>query len=470
MGSRGQTLLNPRFDHESCGVGFVATLRGAPNHDILRLALTALGRLAHRGAVAADRKSSDGVGILAAVPRSFLLKEAAIVLPVERPLAVGMLFLPQDKACADRDAIRFEECIARHDLQFLAWRDVPTRPDVLGELAMATVPIIRQALITTPETATRTEAEVEHRLYLARKAFERQTTDSYVCSLSTRTLVYKALCAGRLLHEFYPDLEGDDFVTSFAIFHQRYATNVLPSWSRAQPLRILAHNGEINTIWSNRAHMEARRATLPRECEPMLSSNASDSMSLDEVAELLANHGRNVGEAVRMLLPAAADGKETAFHRYHADCMEPWDGPSALVFSDGRLLGAVLDRNGLRPCRYVITDSGLMVAGSEVGLADVSPDAIVRSGRLGPGQMILLDLEHKQLLHGEALDRYFDGLTTYGPLIDDIALAPAAEPVETLPEDGLTRSAARLRLHARRPEDGGCTYGDGGQRSHMVYG
>ena len=440
MGPRGRTLLNPRFDHESCGVGFVATLRRASNHDILRLALTALARLAHRGAVAADRKSSDGVGIMAAVPRSFLLKQTGIALPPERPLAVGMLFLPQDETAATRDALRLEECIAGQGLQWLAWRDVPTRPEVLGELALASLPIIRQALITTPENKKCNEAEVEHRLYLARKTFERQTADSYVCSLSTRTLVYKALCAGAVLHEFYPDLESHEFVTSFAIFHQRYATNVLPSWHRAQPLRMIAHNGEINTIWSNRAHVEARRATLPRECEPILTGDASDSMSLDEVAELLANHDRNVAEAVRMLLPPpAAYGQETAFHRYHADCMEPWDGPSALVFSDGRLLGAALDRNGLRPCRYVVTDSGLMVAGSEVGLADVSPDSIVRSGRLGPGQMILLNLEQKQLLDGEALDRYFDELTTYAPLIDDIPLEPAEEPIKVLSEDEVSR-------------------------------
>src|SRR5271165_6535662 len=439
MGSRGQTLLNSRFDHESCGVGFVATLRRASNHDILRLALTALARLAHRGAVAADRKSSDGVGILAAVPRSFLVTQTGIALPPERPLAAGMLFLPQDEAAAASDATRFEECIAGQGLQWLAWRDVPRRPEVLGGIALASVPIIRQVLIATPEDTNWNEAEVEHRLYLARKAFERQTADSYVCSLSTRTIVYKALCAGALLHEFYPDLESGEFVTPFAIFHQRYATNVLPSWHRAQPLRMLAHNGEINTIWSNRAHMEARRATLPPECEPMLTGDASDSMSLDEVAELLANHDRNVAEAIRMLLPPAAYGKETAFHRYHADCMEPWDGPSALVFSDGRLLGAALDRNGLRPCRYVITDSGLMVAGSEVGLADVRQDSIVRSGRLGPGQMILLDLEQRQLLDGEALDRYFDELTTYAPLIDDIPLEPAEEPVKFLSEDEVSR-------------------------------
>ena len=439
IGSRGQTLLSARFDHESCGVGFVATLRAAPSHDILRLALTALGRLAHRGAVAADRKSSDGVGILTSVPRELLLKEAAVALPAEWPLAVGMLFLPQTESAASRDAQLFRECISSHGLRWLGWRDVPIQREVLGELALDSIPVIRQALISVPNPADWTIAALEHRLYLARKAFERQTTDTYVCSLSTRTIVYKAMCAGRSLSEFYPDLASDEFVTSFAIFHQRYATNVLPSWHRAQPLRLLAHNGEINTIWSNRAHMEARRATLPPECEPMLTGDASDSMSLDEVAELLANYGRNVAEAMRMLLPPAETGNETAFHRYHADCMEPWDGPSALVFTDGRLLGAALDRNGLRPFRYVVTDSGILVAGSEVGLADVNPDSIVRSGRLGPGQMILLRLAQGKLLEGEVLERYFDERATYATLIDDVPLEPVADPVPVLPMDEITR-------------------------------
>jgi glutamate synthase (NADPH/NADH) large chain len=420
-------------------VGFVATLRGVSSHSIVRLALTSLGRLAHRGAVAADRKSSDGVGLLTSVPRALLLSQTAISLAAERPLAVGMLFLPQQESAASRDAQLFRECISAHGLQWLAWRDVPIQREVLGELALNSVPIIRQALIGVPNPADWTTDALEHRLYLARKAFERQTTGTYVCSLSTRTIVYKAMCAGRSLHEFYPDLESEEFVTPFAIFHQRYATNVLPSWHRAQPLRLLAHNGEINTIWSNRAHMEARRATLPRECEPILTGDASDSMSLDEVAELLANNGRNVAEAMRMLLSPATIGSETAFHRYHADCMEPWDGPSALVFTDGHLLGAALDRNGLRPFRYVVTDSGVLVAGSEVGLADVSPDSIVRSGRLGPGQMMLLDLEGSRLLEGEALDQYFDKLATYATLIDDIPLEPAAEPVTVLPLDEITR-------------------------------
>ncbi len=439
VGAHGRNLLNSLFDHESCGVGFVASLQGASNHEILRLALTALSRLAHRGAVAADHKSSDGVGILTAIPRTFLLKRSAIALPDDWRLAVGMLFLPQEQGAASRDCQRFEHCMVKQGLHWLGWRDVPVRPSVLGELALHSMPGVRQALIAAPHGAKWTEAEVEHRLYLARKAFEREKTDTYVCSLSTRTIVYKSLCAGRLLDQFYPDLQCNDFIASFAIFHQRYATNVLPTWNRAQPLRMIAHNGEINTIWSNRAHVEARRATLPRECEPILAGDASDSTSLDEVAELLANYDRNVAEAVRMLLPSAAISSETDFHRYHADCMEPWDGPSALVFSDGRLLGAALDRNGLRPCRYVITDTGLVIAGSEVGLADINADSIVRSGRLGPGQMILLDMERQCLLEGEPLDQYFDELMTYAALIDDIPLEAAPEPAPVLATDDLSR-------------------------------
>jgi glutamate synthase (ferredoxin) len=223
------TLIDSRFDHEACGVGFVASLCGNASHDILRLALTALGRLAHRGAVAADHKSSDGVGILTAIPRTFLLEQADIVLPPERPLAVGMVFLPQDETCINRARVCLQDCVSGERLQWLAWRRVPVHREVLGELASASMPEIYQALISAPEEGEWTEAEIEHKLFLARKAFEREVSDSYVCSLSTRTIVYKALCAGRLLKKFYPDLHSENFVTPFAIFHQRYATNVLPS-------------------------------------------------------------------------------------------------------------------------------------------------------------------------------------------------------------------------------------------------
>ena len=439
ISSGGRNLVSSRFDHDSCGVGFVATLHGQSDHEILRLALTALGRLAHRGAIAADGKSSDGVGVQTAVPRNFLLSQTGITLRPEQPLALGMLFLPRNEEHAQRDGQRFKACMSARGLEWLGWRDVPVAREVLGELALASLPVIRMALMTTAEEITDDPNELERRLFLARKAFERGGTETYVCSLSARTLVYKALCTGRTLHDFYPDLQSKQYATHFAVFHQRYATNVLPSWDRAQPLRMIAHNGEINTIWSNRAHIDARCATLPRECDPIFTRQASDSMSLDEVAELLCNYERNVAEAVRMMLPPAVGPKESLFHRYHADCMEPWDGPSALVFTDGCLLGAALDRNGLRPCRFVITDSGLVVAGSEVGLADVDSDTIIRSGRLGPGQMILLDLERRRLIEGDELDRYFNDLAPYAKLIDDIPLEPSPRPVASLEKDELTR-------------------------------
>src|SRR5271169_307391 len=437
--SGGVNLVSSRFDHDSCGVGFVATLHGRSEHEILRLALTALGRLEHRGAIAADGKSSDGVGVQTAVPRNYLLSQSRFILRPEQPFAVGMLFLPQDEEQAQRDAQRFKACIYAQGFEWLGWRDVPVAREVLGEIAASSLPVIRQALMTTANDFDGNTNELERRLYLARKAFERGGTTTYICSLSTRTLVYKALCTGRTLHEFYLDLQNRQYATHFAVFHQRYATNVLPSWDRAQPLRMVAHNGEINTIWSNRAHVDARSGLLPRECDPLYTPDGSDSMSLDEIAELLCNYDRNIAEAVRMMLPPAIGIKESAFHRYHADIMEPWDGPSALVFTDGRLLGAALDRNGLRPCRFVITDTGLIVAGSEVGLADVDSDTIIRSGRLGPGQMILLDLERCRLIEGEELDRYFNDLAPYAKLIDDIPLEPSATPVAPLDQSEIAR-------------------------------
>ena len=437
--SGGKNLLDSRFDHDSCGVGFVATLHGRSEHEILRLTLTALGRLAHRGAIAADGKSSDGVGIQTAVPRNFLLTQSKMFLRPGQPLAVGMLFFPQNEDQAQRDAQRFKACVYAQGFEWLAWRDVPVEREVLGEIALACMPVIRMALMTTAEDFSGDPNQLEQRLFQARKAFERGGTSTYVCSLSTRTLVYKALCTGRTLRDFYLDLQNPQYTTHFAVFHQRYATNVLPTWDRAQPLRMVAHNGEINTVWSNRAHVDARSSLLPRECDPLFTREASDSMSLDEVAELLCHYDRNIAEAVRMMLPPAVGIRESAFHRYHADIMEPWDGPSALVFTDGRLLGAALDRNGLRPCRFIITDTGLVLAGSEVGLADVDTDTIIRSGRLGPGQMILLDLERSRLIEGDELDRYFDDLAPFSELIDDVLLEPSATPVSTLEKDELTR-------------------------------
>ncbi|HZD46424.1 MAG TPA: glutamate synthase large subunit, partial [Acidobacteriaceae bacterium] len=272
--------MDPRFHHDSCGVGFVARVSNEPSHEVLGHALTALGRLAHRGAVAADGKSSDGVGIMTQVPRNFLLRAAGLTLKSDRTLAVGVCFFPAaiDPAPAQKS---FEEALKEHRCRLLAWREVPTRPEHLGQQALASAPRILQALISAHP------ADLDRRLFLARKQFERRKTAVHICSLSDSTIVYKALCAGRVLADYYPDLADPAYETAFAIFHQRYATNSEPAWSRAQPLRMLAHNGEINTVWGNRARMDARAATIPAEYHPLYSPDGSDSTSLDEAVELL---------------------------------------------------------------------------------------------------------------------------------------------------------------------------------------
>src|SRR6202050_1384026 len=438
-------LLDPRFDHDSCGVGFVATLRNVPTHEILTQALTALSRLAHRGAIAADGKSSDGVGIMTAIPREFLLASSGISLDAGQPLGVGVVFFPGESGPGEK---ALEKALAAQKLDVLAWRVVPTCEEILGEIALSSIPVIRQVLVTASDPE-----HFERRLSLARKQFEREADASgYVCSLSSYSVVYKAMCAGRLLSEFYPDLADPRYVTPFAIFHQRYATNVAPSWDRAQPLRTLAHNGEINTVWGNRGRMDARAATIPAECHPILPPEGSDSTSVDEVVELLARNGRSVAEAVRMLLPPAGRQKDSAFLRYHADCVEPWDGPAALAFADGHLVGVALDRNGLRPCRFFLTEDALVVAGSEAGLVDLDPERIIHSGRLGPGEMLVADLDAHQLLEDDQLLKEFDRFTTYGALVEDTPLEPA--PFTPAVEDltqlqqafGYTREDVRMVL------------------------
>jgi glutamate synthase (NADPH/NADH) large chain len=433
------TLIDSRFDHESCGVGFVATLDNRPSHDILAKALTALARLAHRGAVAADGKSSDGIGIHTAIPRDLILASTGLSLDAAQPLAVGMVFLPANPPAAAAAVSALENALGAHGFAALGWREVPTRPDILGEIACSTLPVIRQVLATDLAPGAHSWQDLDRRLYLARKQFERGDTEGYVCSLSTSSVIYKAMCDARLLPEFYPDLADPGFVTPFALFHQRYATNVAPSWDRAQPFRILGHNGEINTIWGNRARMTARASTLPDQLRPIFTPSGSDSTSLDEVIELLARNGRNVAEAVRMVIPPAGTGNHSAFLAYHGDCIEPWDGPAAVSFTDGHLIGAALDRNGLRPCRFFVTEDRLIVAGSEAGLVDLDPETIVHSGRLGPGQMLLADLERHQFYEDEELQALFDASAPeYEKLLENATLE-AAERVPALESAELNR-------------------------------
>jgi glutamate synthase (ferredoxin) len=425
------TLLDPRYDTDACGVGFVAALDGRPSREVLDRALVALTRLSHRGAVASDGRSSDGVGILTQIPRAFFGADA-----------VAMLFL--SPARVEHESATFARLITDHGFVHITWRDVPIDPSLLGPKARDGLPKIRQALLTAAPTehpSSDGADELERRCSLLRKAFERDCPDAYVCSLSSRTIVYKALCASGDLAAFYPDLADSAYASTFAVFHQRYATNVLPRWSLAQPFRLLAHNGEINTIWGNRARMEARRSSLPPAFEPLLTAGLSDSGSLDEVAELLARHGRTVCESLRMLMPPVADRNESLFHRYHADVVEAWDGPAAVAFADGDFVGAALDRNGLRPCRYTIDDR-LIVAGSEAGIADVDPERIVCSGRLGPGEMIAFDVANARVLFDADLTRLFDAGTPYSELIEDERLEPVT--AQTLAPEALVELQHRF--------------------------
>lgn len=469
------TLIDERFDHDSCGVGFVASINDkAASHGILEAALIALSRLAHRGATAADGKSSDGVGVMTAIPRTFFEREVANLsgrtLAARQMLGVGMLFVPEEERRAES---ALEQCLRAHGFEILCWREVPVRVDRLGAIALSTMPRIRQVMIT--EAPDDQQASVERRLYLARKQFERMhqhgDTTAYICSISSQTIVYKAMCSGTLLPEFYPDLSSPEYVTPFAIFHQRYATNTLPAWHRAQPGRAIAHNGEINTVWGNRARMAARDSTLPVECKPVLTKGGTDSTSLDEAIELISRNGRTCAEAVRMLLPPAASERPgSRFLRYHMDCAEPWDGPAAISFSDGRVVGAALDRNGLRPCRFAITASGLVVAGSEAGLVDLDPDEVVHSGRLGPGQMLLVDLEAKKIYEDAELWRLFDAGAEYSQGLEDAPLLPVGRRSESLKAEieakqkgfGYTREDVRMILQpmAKEGKDAVWSMGD----------
>jgi glutamate synthase domain-containing protein 2/glutamate synthase domain-containing protein 1/glutamate synthase domain-containing protein 3 len=405
-----QGLYDPRFEHDSCGVGFVATLSAAPSHELLQMGLEALSRLAHRGAVAADGRSGDGAGVMTGIPRRLLdafATEAGAEIAADAPLAIGMVFVEQEELGVAAEAL--DSALEREQLRLLCWREVPVFADSLGHTALASMPVIRQAIVTSEITMG--ADDLECRLHRARKQFEAASLKSYIVSLSCRTIVYKALCAGAQLQEFYADLQDPNFETAFVLFHQRYATNTHPSWWLAQPFRLLAHNGEINTIGANRTWMKARETELPPEFLPVMREGGSDSCHLDEAAEVLLRSGRDLLHSLAMLIVPAWQAHPAfqdlgAFYREHAALMEPWDGPAAISFSDGRFVGAALDRNGLRPLRYHVTDDGLVVAGSEVGLFDLDEQRVQVKGRVGPGQMLAVDLQRHELLDPENLKRH----------------------------------------------------------------
>ncbi|MER3397917.1 MAG: glutamate synthase large subunit [Chloroflexota bacterium] len=414
-GSHG--LYDPRFEQDSCGVGFIARLDGRQTPEVVRLAIQAVVNLSHRGAMDADAKTGDGAGILARLPRAFFVREARkLGVNCSSPdrLGVAMTFLPADPDQARAARETFERAFAARGLEVTAWRPVPVNLEVLGDKARATCPRIEQALILPASPLA--GLEYERRLYLARKeaeaAFKAEGLSVYIPSCSHRTIVYKGLLVAKQLAGFYPDLSDPDFVSDFAIFHQRYSTNTFPTWPLAQPFRLLAHNGEINTLTGNVNWMKAREPELASpvwgealgSIKPVIVPGGSDSAMLDNTLELLVLSGRSILQAMLMLIPEAWEGRTDldpewrAFYDFHAGLMEPWDGPAAIAFADGRYVGAILDRNGLRPLRYQVLKDGLVVAASEVGVIEVDPARVEYRGRLGPGDIIAVDLAAGRLL------------------------------------------------------------------------
>lgn len=451
-------------ERDACGVGFIADLKGTARHEILQWALEALSRLQHRGAVSADAKTGDGAGVLFQLPQGFFRREAvrlgARLCHMEK-LAVGMTFLPSESEALAEARRIIEETVRgwacrpnRLRVRWIGWRPVPIVRAVLGEKAAAECPTIEQFLISSGEEPCSGE-RFEREVYLIRKQIERRVRElsllAYIVSLSHRTLVYKGLMVSSQLGRFYPDLQNRSFTTSFAIFHQRYSTNTLPNWMLAQPFRMLAHNGEINTLQGNRNWMRAREADLREsvwgeEAEllsPILWEEGSDSANLDNALELLVLSGRSVLHALLMLVPEAYEGipdldeDVRAFYEYHECLMEPWDGPAALCFSDGRIVGAALDRNGLRPARYLVTEDGLVLVASEVGILPISEHRIVEKGRLGPGMILAVDTTRGALLRNAEIKRMLATRRPYARWVRaHLVRGPGQENGELARDDG----------------------------------
>ncbi len=419
-----QGLYDPAQDKDACGIGLIVHLDNQPRHTLVENAVKILVNLEHRGAVGGDKATGDGAGVLLQMPDAFMRKEAAkkkITLPSLGEYGVGMFFLPTDKALAQRCAELFERIASDEGCSVLGWRDVPVDPEHLGDFSRATQPDIRQCFLTLNEAQKGTRAGVlERKLYIIRRLVENEVgswgdadySQFYLPSLSTRTVVYKGMLTGTQLMTFYLDLHEPEFASAFALVHQRYSTNTLPTWKLAHPFRYMAHNGEINTLRGNVNRMRAREAVMQselfgedlRKLMPIIDENGSDSAQFDNALELMVAAGRSIPHAMMMMIPEAWGEKyhmsqdKRAFYEFHSAFMEPWDGPAAVVFTDGRYVGGTLDRNGLRPCRYTVTKDGMIVMASESGVLDILPENIQKRSRLQPGKMFLVDLQEHRIV------------------------------------------------------------------------
>ncbi len=428
-----QGLYKQEFEHGSCGIGFVAHLKGKKSHSIINQGLDILCNMTHRGAEGADKKTGDGAGVLIQVPRDFYLIQG-YCLPPEGQFGCGLVFLPQDKSDAEKCKNTLLGIISEEGVNFIGFRDVPRNSSVIGEISRAAEPEIVQILLGSDMQ----QADLERKLYIIRKRVEKAIRESdigqksffYIPSLSTKVLVYKGMLTSTQLGEYFLDLTDDRLQSAIALVHSRFSTNTFPSWDLAQPFRMLGHNGEINTIKGNRFWMEARESLLKSDklgdlnrLFPVIEPDKSDSASLDNVLEFLIMSGKSLPYAMSILIPESINNKNPisnelrAFYHYHSTFMEPWDGPASLIFSDGRYIGGMLDRNGLRPSRYLITNNDLIVMGSEAGVQTFPPEEIRKKGRLKPGKMLLVDTEAGILYYDKELKAKLANEYPYGTWI-----------------------------------------------------
>ncbi len=432
-------LYSRKNERDACGVGFLADIKGRKSHGLVRDAVTVLENLVHRGAAGGDGKTGDGAGILLQLPREFFARvcpEAGVKLPAGKSFGVGMVFLPRE-AKAQKECRRLIADTAKKEgLQFLGWRDVPVNASALGDLAESVRPDVAQFFLASKDAGR----SLERKLYVARRMIEKRVDEAlslgdqfYIVSLSSRTIVYKGMVMGGQIAEFFEDLQAEDFTSAMAVLHQRYSTNTFPSWKLSQPFRFLAHNGEINTLRGNKMQMRAREGALEsklfgsdiKKLLPVIDETGSDSACLDNIVELIASAGRDLAHSMMMLMPQAWGPKypigpdQRGFFEYHAGLMEPWDGPAAVAFMDGTVIGASLDRNGLRPARYTITTDGFVVCASETGVLEIDPKRVKERGALRPGQIIVVDTAKKRVLKNGEVKAYYTRKLPYRRWVDE---------------------------------------------------
>ena len=434
MESQNRGLYRESFEHDNCGIGAIVNIKGKKTHSTVAGALSIVEQLEHRAGKDAEGKTGDGVGILTQIPHGFFKKVCqplGIKLKDERDYGVGMFFLPQDELKRNQAKKIFEVIVKKEGLKLLGWREVPIHPDILGKTAVDCMPCIMQAFIERPAKYEK-GIDFDRRLYVVRRIFEQSSDDTYVVSLSSRTIVYKGMFLVGQLRLFFEDLQDEEFISAIAMVHSRFSTNTAPSWQRAHPNRFMVHNGEINTIRGNADKMRAREETMEAGCLkgelhkvlPAINTSGSDSAMLDNALEFMVMSGMDLPLAVMICIPEPwINNKEMSqnkkdFYQYYATMMEPWDGPASILFSDGDVMGAVLDRNGLRPSRYYITDDDNLILSSEVGVLDIDPSKIVMKERLHPGKMLLVDTVAGRVIDDEELKEKYANQFPYGEWLD----------------------------------------------------